>query len=404
MTTDARPTRRLVGTGSRVAIAMVVMNAAVYLFNVVAARALEPRDLGAVAALLGVVLVGNVASLAVQATTARRIAVEPGSAADVVATAGRVSVVVAVVVGALAMALSPVLERALRLDSVWPVLLCGASLVPLTVMGAVAGVAQGSGRWGSLSSVYVVNGLGRLLGGSVAVLVSPTVTAAMLGIAVGAWAPVLAGLHLLRRDAGTTPAPPRPFVREAVRGSHALLAYVLLSNLDALLARSVLSPHDSGLYASGLILAKAALFLPQFVSVVLFPDLARSTGHRARLRAVGLVAGLGAVAVAATAALPQVALVLVGGGQYREIADLLWLFALSGSVLAIVHLLVFDALARQSHGVIPLLWVASATVVVLAATLDLHVAGLATVVAGVAVATAVGAYAVSHRSGPAPPA
>ena len=93
---------------------------------------------------------------------------------------------------------------------------------------------------------------------------------------------------------------------------------------------------------------------------MLFPRLARATSHHARLRAVTMVVALGTLAVAATAVLPQVALILVGGDKYAEIVRPLWLFALAGSALAIVHLLVFDALARHAHGVVVMVWVAVA--------------------------------------------
>jgi O-antigen/teichoic acid export membrane protein len=150
--------------------------------------------------------------------------------------------------------------------------------------------------------------------------------------------------------------------------------------------------HDSGLYASGLILAKAALFLPQFVSVVLFPDLARSTDDRARLRAVSIVAALGAVAVAATVALPDLAQILTGGSKYAEVTDRLWLFAVSGSSLAIVHLLVFDALARRAHGIVVMIWAAVAAVVAVAYGLGVGLTGLVVTMASVSAVLAVVVY------------
>ena len=57
---------------------MGVMNVATYGFTIVAARLLGPRDYGAFAALMGLLLVIMVASLALQATAARRIATTPG--------------------------------------------------------------------------------------------------------------------------------------------------------------------------------------------------------------------------------------------------------------------------------------------------------------------------------------
>lgn len=374
---EARP-------GLVVAVGMVGMNAAMYGFTVVANRRLVPADFGAVTALLGVLLIGTVVALAVQAVTARRLAVAaPEDLPQVTAQTLRVAAWMSAGVGVVVALSTVVLTPALRLSSPMLVVLAGATLVPLTLMGAQGGIAQGQRRWDLLMAIYLSSGVGRLIAGGVALVISPTPTAGMIGVAIGGWAPVVVGISALRAGR-PTPEPLRPLVKEIALSSHVLLAYFVLSNLDALVARNVLGAHDSGLYASGLILAKAALFLPQFVSVVVFGKLAQGTTTGARLRAAAMVAGLGGVAVVATAVLPRVALILVGGSRYEEIADRLWLFALAGSLLALVHLLVFDALARHAHGVTPLLWGAVVAVIAVAYGLDVHIAGLVLTVAGVA--------------------
>jgi O-antigen/teichoic acid export membrane protein len=382
---------------------MMGMNIAVYGFNVAAARMLIPKEFGALTALFGIMLVGTVSSLGLQAVTARRLAVDPEHTDEIISATARVTAVVASVVGLVVAASTVVLTPALKLDSYWSVVLCGATLVPLTIMGAESGVAQGSSRWGSLTAIYLGNGFGRLIGGVVALEISPTVNSAMIGIAVGSWLPAVAGARLLLGHRSTgTPISRRPLMREALLSTHALLAYFVLSNMDSLIARNRFDVHESGLYASGLILAKAALFFPQFVSVVLFPDLARATTHHARLRAVSIVAGFGTLAVLATAALPRVALILVGGNKYDEITGRLWLFAIAGSLLAIVHLLVFDALARHAHGIVVMIWIAVAAVLASAYGLGVGITGLVLTIALVAAALAavVFVFAPSHPRKP----
>lgn len=371
-----------------VAAGMMGMNVTIYAFNLVATRILAPHEFGALTALFGILLVGNVASLGLQASTARRLAVDLGSSDQIIDATARATVMVAATVGIGVAASTVFLTPALKLDDHWPVVLCGATLVPLTVMGAQSGIAQGTSRWGTLTAIYLGNGVGRMAGGVIALAVSPTTTSAMIGIAVGSWLPVVAGGRMLLGRPRTGTLSRRPLLREVVLSSHALLAYFALSNLDSLIARNRFDVDDSGLYASGLILAKAALFFPQFVSVVLFPDLARATSGRARLRAVGLVVGFGALSVLATAVLPRLALVLVGGDKYGEIAGRLWLFALAGSVLAVVHLLLFDALARHAHGVVVMIWVAVGALIAAAYGLGVGITGLVLTVAAVGTALA----------------
>lgn len=363
---------------------MMTMNITVYVFNIVAARGLAPKEFGALTALFGILLVGNVASLGLQATTARRIAVDPEHAPEIISTTIRVTLRVATLVALVVASTTIVLTPLLKLDTYWPVILCGATLFPLTVMGSQAGIAQGTRRWRTLTAIYVGNGVGRMVGGSVAIAIHPSVDSAMIGIAIGSWLPVIAGARtLVLADTGKSLMSRRGLVREAVLGTHALLAFFVLSNADSLIARNRFDVHESGLYASGLILAKAALFFPQFISVAVFPDLARANSNHARLRAVSIVAGFGALAVATTAILPRVALILVGGNKYDAITSDLWLFALAGASLAVVHLLVFDALARHAHGIVVLLWIAVAAVGASAYGFGVGITGLVVTVATV---------------------
>lgn len=366
---------------SVVAVAMMVMNVVTYGFNLVAAWLLIPSEFGALTALLSLILMANVVALALQAAIARRISVAPQHTMSIIHTASRVSLALALTVGAAGAATTVVLTPAFDFSSMWAVVFCGAMIVPLTLTGALMGVAQGTARWKRLSVLFVGNGFGRLLGGVAGLLVDASATSAMAGLAIGAWLPVLLGAGLLRSDADEDPHSRRPLVFETVTSAFTLLAYFAFSNVDALVARGGFSAHDSGLYASGLILTKSTLFLPQFVSVVFFPSLARDSSHRTRLRAAGLVALLGLAVVAGTALLPQLALQLVGGRKYAEISDDLWLFAVSGTFLAIVYLLVFDALARRENGVAVLVWLASAVVFCVAYFNRIGIVGLVSTMA-----------------------
>jgi O-antigen/teichoic acid export membrane protein len=272
----------------------------------------------------------------------------------------------------------------LRLDSPWLVPLCGAALVPLTAMGGLSAIAQGSERWGVLTAINIANGAGRLGAGALALWLSPTVFGAMLGLAIGALAPAIVALLALglpRRSA--TAASRRGLLSESLLSTTTLGAFFAFSNIDALVARNQLSEHQAGLYAAGLIISKTTLLGPGFVSVVLFPKLARDTTGAARLRGVAIVAAIGALGVVLVATAPRLATVFAGGHQYAEIADRLWLFALTGSLLGIAQLLVFDALARHTHWIAWLLASAAVAVPVIAVTADVGVTGLVGAVAGV---------------------
>jgi O-antigen/teichoic acid export membrane protein len=148
-------------------------------------------------------------------------------------------------------------------------------------------------------------------------------------------------------------------LRETFHNSHALLAFFALSNADVVIARSTLHEHQAGLYAAGLILTKAVLFLPQFVVVVAFPSMSRqSVGRRMHLASLGVILLIGLVTVLGTAVLSRLAVTFIGGAEYSALQGRLWAFAALGTLLAMIQLLIYNVVARQRQRTVLLIWAA----------------------------------------------
>ena len=345
--------------GAGIAVAVVGMNVTTYAFTMLAARRLGPAAYGGFAAVMSLLLVLSVASLALQATAARRVSQAPEDQPRIAADVLRTSTVAASALGLTFLVLAPGIDPLLRLDDLRIAVLVAVAVVPMTIMGGQAGVLQGERRWGPLALLYTAAGAPRLLLGGSLLFWQPTEFAAVLGVTITAFAPTLVGWWALRADAprpATGRRPDREIVRETVRNSQALLAFFALSNLDIVVARQVLGPHDSGLYAAGLILTKAMLFLPQFVVVLAFPTMASGQRRLALLRGIGVIAVLGAVGVAGCLALPDFTLGFVGGPDFAGVRDTLWAFALLGTVLSALQLLIYAALSRPHHTGSLVLW------------------------------------------------
>lgn len=351
------------------------MNAAAYLFSLAAARLLIPAEFGAVTALLSILQMGIVASLGLQATAARRIAVAPDARDETVGVVLRSTVLVSAAVGGAVVLATPLLSWVLHFDSWLPLLLCAATLAPLTAGGGFMGIAQGSEQWRTVTVLALAFGFGRLVAGTLALVIHPSVTSAMIGVALGAWLPVIVGLRSVglhhRGSEERT-----PLLREALVGTHTLFAFYVLVNLDALIARNRLDAHDAGLYAAGVIITKTAIMAPSFVGVLLYPRLATDDTAKSLRLGMSIVAGAGFVGTAATALLPHVALQFAGGPRYAEIAPNLWMFAMAGSVWAVVQVLVLDSLARRRKGVVVLTWVAAAALPLLVLITNVGLTGL----------------------------
>ena len=352
---------------------MTAMNVAAYAFTLVAARRLGPDGYSVVAALMGVVLVVNVLALGVQATTARHVAQhgdDPRTAPEMVRTAVRS----ALALGALCLVLSPLAARLLRLDGWLTAATVAVTAAALTVTGAQLGILQGHQSWRAFAGLCLTTGAGRLLVGGTAVVLWPTPLGAMTGVALGALLPLVVGRRLTRSRAVlpvgpvgvATPRRRHGILRDVLHDSHTLLAFFALTQVDVFAARVVLPADEAGIYASGLILTKAVLFLPTFVTVMAFPTLARRTGPRhLHLAGLGVILGIGLAAVAGTVLLPGLSLAFVGGPAYAAVQPDLWLFAVLGTVVAMIQLLVQTALARAHRHAV--WWVWGALAVVLAA-------------------------------------
>ena len=364
--------RAMTQSGSSIAVAMAVTNLATYGFTMIVARILGPTYYGAFAALMAMLLVTGVLQLGLQATAARRIAAEPHHVGQIEQSILRVTYLSSLTLGGLLLLISPLVNAVLRLDSLLAAALVAVAAVPNSIMGGQAGILQGERRWRPLSGVYLGVGISRLVVGVSLIAWRPGVVTAMLGVTIALFVPVLIGWFALRskRDVGAVvDHSARSVVRETIHNSLALLALFALSNVDVVIARNVLDEHQAGLYAAGLIMVKAVLFLPQFVVVVAFPSMSSvSERRRALLRSLSLVAVLGGLAVVGAALFPGLALVFVGGAEYAEIESLLWVFAALGTLLAMLQLLLYSVLARRGQRSVYAVWAALACMVVLGLT------------------------------------
>lgn len=371
-----------------VAVALGIAQVASYAVSVIAARALGPDGFGILAALLGILLIGSVLAMGIQAVAARRLvhldfAARAGAARSML----RDGFIGGVAVAVATLAVSPLLVWLLRLDGWASILLAAATFIPLTWAGAQYGIAQGRESYRRLAAVYAVVGLGRGVGGVIGAVAFGTVLGTMAGLAVGTALGAIAGRLIVAPLANAPRERLDHFARESAHATHALLALFVLTNIDVLLARALLDAEDAGLYGVGVVIAKVAFWLPQFVGVVAFPRFADSRRGRATTIALIAVAGIGLLVIAGTAAVPGLVVGFVGGSQYAALAPAAWLFAAIGATFALAQALLLTRLAVDDRRAVVAVWSAAILLVGLATlVLPRTVTGLATsaLVSGIA--------------------
>lgn len=340
---------------------VMASNASGYLLTVIAARLLAPAAFGELSALLAVLLVGVVPAMGVQTAVALRVAANPDEPEKPLSGLG---FAVAAVVAVLAGAAAPLVAHALHVTDTSAVVWLAVALAPLTLNGLWQGLLQGAERFVRYGAFVTGDAVTRVGGALTGLAVTGSSSGAMTGIALGATVSTGVGWVLCDR-----PMPARfcgKRLGEVAHAAQALLAVVVLINLDLVLARHVL-PGASGEYAVGAVLTKIAYWLPHAVAVLLLPRLTGTGRGRAMAGGLAVCAALDGVVVLATVLFGPALFVVVGGQSYVDSALPLWPFALTGSLLAPAQILLFGRIADGDRRATLLTWfaVVAETVLVL---------------------------------------
>ncbi|MEK8073698.1 polysaccharide biosynthesis protein [Rhodococcoides navarretei] len=333
-------------------------NVAAYLLQVLASRMLGVEGYGEFASLLAAQLVLAVPALALQSVVAREVV--RGRSSRELRTLGYRC---AAVVGVLALALAPALSAAMDISMAATVSAVVAAPV-LVLLAAEQGLLQGRGRFGALSVVLAAAGVGK---------VAPAVLVLLLGGGPGSvLLATAAGIGVVALGARWTAGVPVNSVSETkvtvlavLQASQVQLVLIAMSALDLVLARTLLSSNEAGLYAVGAVASKAAFWLPQAVGVVLYPRMANPLHSASAVRsALAVVAGLGTVLVIGGAVASPL-LPLVVGDTYSGVQNYVWLFVLQGACLAVLQSALLWAIAGERTHLAFVAWFALAAEVLL---------------------------------------
>ncbi|CRK61369.1 FIG00996937: hypothetical protein [Alloactinosynnema sp. L-07] len=367
-----------------VAGALAVNNIAAYLLILVAARLLVPAAFGELGSLLAVLVIGAVPALGLQTVVALRVAKEDHSTNRPPGPLVALGFGTALTITVVALLSTPLFVWLLHLDGPGAILFLAWALGPITLNGLFYGTLQGGERFGTMSKLLVTEGVGRIGGTLIGLVVTGTPTGALAGTAIGATLVATAGWFICGR-----PRPARldlAHVRDVLHAAQALLALVLLVNLDLVLARHTLPEATAGEYAVGAVVTKMAYWLPYAIAIVVLPRMSSDAGRRKVMPlALGLCAALDGLVVLGAALFGELGVGLIGGAKYGDSVIPLWPFALVGSLLSLVQILLFSRIASADRRSTILTWIAVAIEIVL--VLTVLSGSLTTVVMAAVIAT-----------------
>ena len=388
--------------------ATTIANVLGYGYQVVMARLLRPEDYAILIALFGVLILESISSQVIQSATAKLTAQyrarddEAALHAFVRRWSVRVVIAVAALAAAIALLSGPI-SSALALPT-FTVVLLGVSLFFAGVLTFALGLLQGLARFGWMGSVLIAQAGMRLVLGILLVTLGFGVGGAFIGAtgAVGlslvvAAVPLL-GLLRAARGASAIIELGASETRFFVFAGIVLLAYAALTNVDAVLARSVLAPDQAGAYAGAVTLGKIVLFAPIAVGFLLLERTSRAHARgepteRALLLALSFVlATSGAVALAYVIA-PAFFVGIVVGDQYPAAVAIAPLYGIAALANALLNLWISYFIGRGEMRVGLLLAVAVVAEVTLLLVAATDGVSVARIVLGVAIATQLAAIA-----------
>jgi O-antigen/teichoic acid export membrane protein len=355
MVSTPQERKRLIQGVVVVGLGLAVPQGLAYAASVVAARLLVPAEFGAFGAMQGITQIGTPIGLAIQAIAARRLVKNSQNKHhDLLKFGLEVSIAVMI----LTLLVSFPLSSIFQIDYLVLVLTIGA-VAPFVFISTQLGIAQGKELYLKVAGIYIVFGIGRSISAIVGLLIYPELISVGIGFFGGTLLSVIFAHYILgnsnkfwktvRAEKG---------VSELYKAAQALIALYVLVNIDVLLARIVLSPAQSGVYTVGMLVAKIAFFMPQAITVVLFPKMGKNDSSALRLAVLGTTL-IGSAYVGFCYFASEFVVNAIGGSGYSELYSEVWMFALEGSLFAILQVLLYGRIAREDTKVSILLWAGS---------------------------------------------
>ncbi len=368
MVSTPQERKRLIQGVIVVGAGLAVPQVLAYAASVIAARLLVPAEFGAFGAMQGITQIGTPIGLAIQAIAARRLVKNSANKHHDLLKFG-LEVSIAVMLATLLISFP--LSSIFNIDYLVLVLTIGA-IAPFVFISTQLGIAQGKEFYLKLAGIYIVFGIGRSVSAIVGLFVYPELISVGIGFFGGTLLSAIVAHFILgnsKKFWKTDRA--EKSVKELWKATQALFALYVLVNIDVLLARVVLTPEESGVYTVGMLVAKIAFFMPQAITVVLFPKMGKNDSSALRLAVIGTaLIGAGYVGVCHFGS--EFVVNAIGGSGYSELYSEVWLFAIEGALFAILQVLLYGRIAREDTKVSILLWVGSiiATVSVWAIATD----------------------------------
>lgn len=364
-------TKRELERGSAIIFVLtMVANLCNYIYHLVMGKLLATGDFGTLNVLLSLTVIVSVPASILQFVVVKFVAHYQalGQHWNVNLTVRRflkIGFMLSIVVFFLGALLSKPVARILQIDQIGYVIATFAVVAINCIMPTLSGALQGLKRFAAFSMTSILSTLGKLVGGVIFVLLGFGLYGNIIGIWLGCVAAIVYCLLILknelRKPAGQgAPLERRDMVGYAKNVLWVQLITAVLANGDILLVKAFAkTPEDVGIYASGMVIAKIAMYMSTSVVSVLFPMVAERQARRQSTlpllrRAMLLGGGLCALCAVGINLFGKPIILMLFGQRYAQAFPILLPISCYIVVIMFVTILINYLTARGETGFLSL--------------------------------------------------
>jgi len=323
-----------------------------YIASVFAARVLEPIQFGAFGTMQGITQIGQPLGLGIQAFIASRLIKKYKKNYKAIL---RYGFEVSLIVFLANILLSFPLSKLFSIDYLVLILTIG-SISPFIFFSTQLGIAQGKELFRKLALMYVVFGLGRSVSVIIGLIIYPKLISVGIGFFIGTFLSAIISHFILDKSAKFWKSKRlNDSSKGLIQTTQILLALYVLVNVDILIARVTLSPDNSGIYAVGLLVAKIAFFMPQAITVVMFPRMGENKSTALSYAFIGTLL-IGFFYVLFSFFAGNFVVKAIGGSKYLQLNEEVWLFAIEGVFFALLQVILYSRISRNDTIAPIILW------------------------------------------------
>ena len=364
--TESKSLRAKVLSGSFVLLAgsgsVTVIN---FLYNIAVARYLGPSGFGHVSAVCTLLILISAVTLSFQIVSAKIVAQQDSLPAKRTAYRGfhQRAWLCGVLAGLFMLAFRGIIAGYLNLPDSTPVALMAIGAAFYVPLGSRRGYLQGACRFSHLAINVVAEGMVRLGGSLIAVIMGYGVTGVIAANAAAVGMAYLLAFPTPWTAAAGEPGEPISVAfREGLQAIGFFVGAVIINNFDIVLVKHFFAPAQAGLYAAVALVGRVIYVLSWSVVSGMFPFAAGTRGQRTRDHGVlatslSLVLAIGSSITLVLWLAPASIWTMVFGAKFGMVGDLPYLLALYAATTSVYSLSVVFIAYEMSHKIANTAWV-----------------------------------------------